>query len=132
VNRYVIHIKLDYHSTFSGAQLDYHSAFWFSQSDHYPENNLAKFDYIPSLKVERNCGKIVNSWWNCAKQLFLYWWNLSKKEENNFRNEVSWRGSIARSEEKKKWKSSDFYIWFSVCSHKHRRLIKYLYFIFGL
>jgi hypothetical protein len=27
MNRYVIHIKLDYPSTFSGAQLDYHSAF---------------------------------------------------------------------------------------------------------
>jgi hypothetical protein len=62
MNRYVIHIKLDYHSTFSGAQLDYHSVLWSSQSDHYPENNLAKFGYILRLKVERNCGKIVDSW----------------------------------------------------------------------
>jgi hypothetical protein len=42
-----------------------------------------------------------------------------------------WNVSIAKSEGKKGL--LDFYIWFSMCSHKiYKRLIKALYFIFGL
>jgi hypothetical protein len=40
---------------------------------------------------------------------------------------------MARSEgEKKGLKSTDFYILFSVCSQKYRRMTKDLYFMFGL
>jgi hypothetical protein len=40
--------------------------------------------------------------------------------------------SLARSKKKRKYKSSDFYTWFSVCSQKYRRIIKDLYLISGL
>jgi hypothetical protein len=61
-----------------------------------------------------------------------------KKEKlqiTNSKMNSFWRVSIARSEEenrKKKLKSPDFYIWFSVSIHKSRRLIKDLYFLFRL
>jgi hypothetical protein len=34
---------------------------WCSQSDDHPENNLAKFGYIPDMKVNRN-RSLLYSW----------------------------------------------------------------------
>lgn len=42
------------------------------------------------------------------------------------------RISIARSEKKKKEKSPAIYVWFSVCSQKHKMMIKDLFFVSGL
>jgi hypothetical protein len=60
---------------------------------------------------------------------------LSKCEIRNskFKNEVIFKGFKPQKwEEKTKQKSPDFYIQVSVCNKKHRKMIKDLYFIFGL
>jgi hypothetical protein len=33
--------------------------------------------------------------------------------------------------QKTKWRSPNFYIWFSVCNQKYKKMIEILYFIYG-
>jgi hypothetical protein len=56
---------------------------------------------------------------------FFNWWNLAKNR--NLKKKWCLRFSVARSEEKKLSKSPYWYIWFSFCSQKHKKMIKDLH-----
>jgi hypothetical protein len=89
-------------------------------------DDLYQFGYITKLKIIIMV-IITIPQGRYSSKAFFYWRNFAKNEILNFKNmkmKQFSRVSIAKSEGKISKNCQDFYIWFQVCNHRYRRLIK--------